>query len=204
MISRFSSKITLAITGASGSQYGLRLLELLVQSEIEVHLVISKAGLLVLATEADLPIPSNPKKMTTFFTEHFKARPGQITAYAKEDWMSPVASGSGAPKTMIVCPCSTGTLAGIASGISDNLIERAADVVIKESGRLILVVREMPFSAIHLKHMLSLSELGVTIMPANPGFYFKPQSVADIIDFVVARILDQVGIQHTLQPRWGE
>lgn len=196
--------ITLAFTGASGAQYGLRLLEVLVALDINVNLLISKAGLMVLATETDLALPSQPKKITELLTQRYHAREGQIVTYGREDWMSPLASGSGHCKTMIVCPCTTGCLAAIAMGVSDNLLERAADVVIKEKGKLILVVREMPLSAIHLEHMLRLSQLGVTIMPAAPGFYFKPKTLEDMIDFMVARILDQVGIAHTLLPHWGE
>jgi len=121
-----------------------------------------------------------------------------------EQWTAPVASGSGAPASMVVCPCSTGTLSAIASGASDNLIERAADVALKERRQLILVPRESPFSAIHLENMLKLARLGVTILPAAPGFYHRPQSVDDLVDFVVARILDQLGVEQTLVKRWGE
>lgn len=196
--------VILAFTGASGVQYGLRLLELLVLSDINIILLISKAGLMVLASETDLNMPSQPKKIAEFFTQRYGAREGQIVVYGREDWMAPIASGGGRCKTMIVCPCTTGCLAAIALGTSDNLLERAADVIIKEKGQLILVVREMPLSAIHLEHMLSLSKLGVTIMPACPGFYFKPKTLEDIIDFVVARVLDQIGVKHELLPRWGE
>lgn len=136
-------------------------------------------------------------------TEHFKAKPGQLRVYGKEDWFSPVASGSAAPKTMVVCPCSTGTLSAIAQGASDNLLERAADVVIKERGQLILVARETPLSAIHLENMLKLARLGVTIMPAAPGFYHEPQSIDDLVDFMVARVLDHIGLEQGLVPRWG-
>ena len=118
--------------------------------------------------------------------------------------MAAVASGSGAPSSMVVCPASTGTLSAIACGASNNLIERAADVALKERRQLILVPREMPLSAIHLQHMLSLTQMGATIMPASPGFYRQPQSVADLVDFVVARILDHLGVEQTLLPRWGE
>lgn len=117
--------------------------------------------------------------------------------------MAPVASGSSAPRAMVVCPCSTGSLSAIATGASDNLIERAADVMIKEKRQLILVPREMPFSAIHLEHMLKLAQLGVTIMPANPGFYNQPQSVDDLVNFVVARILDHLNVEQDLVKRWG-
>ena len=121
----------------------------------------------------------------------------------KEEWFSPVASGSAAPKQMVVCPCSTGTLSAVACGASDNLIERAADVVLKERGQLIMVPREMPLSSLHLENMLKLSQMGVVMMPAAPGFYHQPQSIADLIDFVVARILDHLGVDQQLMARWG-
>ena len=115
-----------------------------------------------------------------------------------------MASGSGVPEAMVICPCTTGTLSAVASGASNDLIERAADVVMKEGRRLILVVRETPFSQIHLENMLRLSRAGAVIMPANPGFYFNPQTVDDLVDFMVARILDQLGVEHEIGRRWGE
>lgn len=196
-------EVTLAFAGASGAPYGLRLLEQLVKANVRVSLVISPAGHLVIHDETDLKVPGNPQKVAEFFQERFSAAPDQIKAYGKDQWSSPLASGTGAPKTMIVCPCSTGCLSAIAVGASDNLLERAADVVIKEQGKLVLVVREMPLSAIHLEHMLNLARLGVCIMPASPGFYFRPQSVEDLVDFTVARILDQVKVPHSLSQRWG-
>jgi len=123
--------------------------------------------------------------------------------FGKEQWFSPVASGSAAPKLMVVFPCSTVTLAAISQGMSDNLIERAADVVIKERGQLILVPRETPYSTIHLQNMLTLSQMGVTIMPASPGFYHNPESINDLIDFMVGRLLDHIGIDQKIMPRWG-
>ena len=122
---------------------------------------------------------------------------------SKEEWFSPPASGSAAPKQMVICPCSTGTLAAVATGMSNNLLERAADVVLKERGQLLLVPREMPFNAIHLEHMLKLTQLGAVVMPASPGFYHHPQTVQDLVDFVVARILDHLGVEHRLTDRWG-
>lgn len=200
-----SKTVILAFTGASGALYGLRLLEVLISLDINIILLISKAGLMVLAQETDLDMPSQPKKIADFFTQRYQARVGQITSYSREDWMAPIASGSsGLTKTMIVCPCTTGCLSAIARGASDNLLERAADVIIKEKGTLVLVIREMPLSEIHLAQMLELSRLGVRIMPACPGFYFKPKVISDLIDFVVARILDQIGVQHSLLPQWGE
>lgn len=195
--------ITLAITGASGAPYALRLLEQLVKADYQIFLLISSAAKVVFATEENLKIPGKPEDASRFFAEKFSATEDQIRVCGKEEWFSPVASGSAAPKQMIVCPCSTGTLSSIAIGSCDNLIERAADVVIKERGQLILVPREMPFSSIHLENMLKLSQLGVTIMPAAPGFYHQPKTIADLVDFVVARILDHVGIDQKLVERWG-
>ncbi|MDO6695494.1 flavin prenyltransferase UbiX [Aliiglaciecola sp. 3_MG-2023] len=199
----FDNKITLAFTGASGAPYGLRLLETLVAANYQVYLLISSAARVVLATEEDLKIPANPKTCSEFFTQRFAAKPEQIKVFGKDEWFSPVASGSAAPKQMVVCPCSTGSLSAITTGKSDNLIERAADVVIKERGQLILVPREMPLSTIHLENMLKLSQMGVTIMPAAPGFYHQPKRIEDLVDFVVARILDHLNIDQKLMPRWG-
>lgn len=196
-------RITLAITGASGAPYALRLLEQLVKADYQVFVLVSSAARVVFATEENIKFPAQPEAASQFFTERFNAAPGQIRVCGKEEWFAPVASGSAAPKTMIVCPCSTGTLSSIAVGASDNLIERSADVVIKERGQLILVPREMPLSTIHLENMLKLSQMGVTIMPAAPGFYHQPNSIQDLVDFVVARILDHVGISHQLMARWG-
>ena len=199
----FESTITLAITGASGSAYALRLLECLVAANYRIYLLYSSAARVVFDTEVGLKIPASPEKASEFFTEKYNATPEQITVFGKEQWFSPVASGSAAPKQMIVCPCSTGTLAAISQGMSDNLIERAADVVIKERGQLILVPRETPFSTIHLRNMLSLSELGATIMPAAPGFYHNPESIDDLVDFMVGRMLDHLNISQDIMPRWG-
>lgn len=196
--------VILALTGASGSAYGLRLLECLLRAGQPVYLLVSKAAQLVLATETDLDIPGRPKEMAAFFCRRFDVTDDLLQVYAREDWMSPVASGSHRARAMVVCPCTTGTLAGIALGTSDNLIERAADVMLKESRQLIIVLRETPLSAIHLENMLKLSRMGATILPANPGFYHRPQTIAELIDFIVARIMDQLAIEHELAPRWGE
>ena len=142
--------------------------------------------------------------MQQFLSEYTGAAPGQIRVYAKEDWMAPPASGSSAPAAMVVVPCSTGTLSAIASGACNNLIERAADVALKERRPLILVPREAPYSSIHLENMLKLSNLGATILPASPGFYHQPQTLDDLVDFVVARILNCLQIPQDLLPRWGE
>ncbi len=202
-MSKFNGQLTLAITGASGAPYALRLLQCLVSANYQIFVLISGAAKVVLNTESQLKIPSHPQQAGEFLTKMLQAKPEQIRVCGKDEWFAPVASGSAAPKQMVVCPCSTGSLAAIATGMSDNLIERAADVVIKERGQLILVPRETPLSAIHLEHMLSLARLGVTIMPAAPGFYQQPKQIADLVDFMVARILDHLGLEQTLLPRWG-
>ncbi|WP_305402849.1 flavin prenyltransferase UbiX [Photobacterium leiognathi] len=196
-------RITLAWTGASGAPYGLRLLECLLAADYQVYLLISSAARVVLATEHGLKLSASPDKAREQLVEHLHCDADKLIVCGKDDWFSPVASGSAAPKQMVVCPCSAGSLASIAYGMSDNLIERAADVVIKERGQLLLVVRETPFSTIHLENMLKLSKLGVTVVPAAPGFYHQPQSIDDLIDFMVARILDHLGVEQGLVPRWG-
>ncbi|AZZ99505.1 flavin prenyltransferase UbiX [Pseudoalteromonas sp. R3] len=202
-MSQFKSAITLAFSGASGAPYGLRLLEVLVALDYQVYVLISSAARVVLDTESNIKLSGNEDKATAQLSELYQARAGQIQVFGKDNWFSPVASGSAAPKKMVVCPCSAGSVSAIAMGASDNLLERAADVVIKERGELILVPRETPFSAIHLENMLKLSRLGVTIMPAAPGFYHQPQSIEELVDFMVARILDHLGIEHQLAKRWG-
>ncbi|GLX78024.1 flavin prenyltransferase UbiX [Thalassotalea insulae] len=202
-MSEFKQKITVAVTGASGSLYALRLIECLLAANVQVYLLCSSAARVVFDTEVGLKLPSAPEKISQLLTEKFNAKPEQIIAYGKEQWFSPVASGSAAPKKMVVCPCSTGTLAAISQGMSDNLIERAADVVLKERGQLILVPRETPFSTIHLQNMLTLSQMGATIMPAAPGFYHNPESINDLVDFIVGRLLDHLEIEQSIMPRWG-
>ncbi|VAX12316.1 Flavin prenyltransferase UbiX [hydrothermal vent metagenome] len=195
--------VILAMTGASGAAYGLRLLDCLVRAERPVYFLLSKAAQIVLAMETDLDIPSKPVQMQDWLRKQYAARPGQIQVLGRDQWTAPVASGSHNAEHMVVCPCTTGSLAAIANGNSDNLIERAADVMIKERRELIMVVRETPLSSIHLENMLKLSRIGVTIMPANPGFYHKPASIDDMVDFIVARILDHLQVPHTLVDRWG-
>ncbi|OBT16749.1 aromatic acid decarboxylase [Vibrio sp. UCD-FRSSP16_10] len=195
--------ITLAMTGASGAPYGLALLKKLLQADYRVYFLVSSAARVVLATEHNLKLPSGPDAIKATLVEYLGCDDSQLVVCGKEDWFSPVASGSAAPKQMIVCPCSAGSLASIAHGMSDNLIERAADVVLKERGQLILVVRETPFSTLHLENMLKLSKMGATIMPAAPGFYHQPQSIDDLVNFMVARVLDHVGISQDLVQPWG-
>ena len=195
--------VILAMTGASGAPYGLRLLQCLLDAGVPVYLLVSKAAQVVLAMETEYDIPGRPAEMQQWFENHFQVKDGLLKVFGKEEWSAPIASGSHTAQHMVVCPCTTGTLAAIAQGNSDNLIERAADVMLKERRNLIMVVRETPLSTIHLQNMLRLSEAGVTILPANPGFYHQPQGVADLVDFIVARILDHLGIEHNLLKRWG-
>ncbi|MGB1310238.1 MAG: flavin prenyltransferase UbiX [Leucothrix sp.] len=192
------------MTGASGAQYGLRLLEMLVKKGIQINLLMSRPGQLVINMETDLKVPARAKEVQAYFSELYGAAPGQIRAYEREQWMSPVASGSGVADATVVCPCTTATLSAIAVGASKSLIERAADVCLKERKKLILVIRETPFSDIHLENMLKLSRMGAVIMPANPGFYWKPQGIDELIDFMVARVLDHLNIEHDLTARWGD
>ena len=197
--------VCLALTGASGMPYGLRLLECLLAADCKVQLLYSQAAQIVARQEMDIELPSRPAEAKNALLSHFAAvNPEKLAVFGREEWFAPVASGSHPPDAMVICPCSMGTLAAIAQGLADNLIERAADVVIKEGRKLVLVPRETPFSAIHLENMLRLSRAGAIILPPNPGFYHHPQNVQDIVDFVVARILDQLGIAHALMQRWGE
>jgi len=199
----FEKRITLGISGASGSQYAVRLLELLLKAGVQVHLLMSDAAKIVMATETDERWPSDTKSLQAYLAEKYQAREGQLLVPSSKDWFSPVASGSGAPKQMVICPCSMGTVSAISQGTSTNLLQRAADVVLKERGQLLLIPRETPLSPIHLENMLKLSRLGVTIMPAAPGFYRKPQTLDDLIDLMVARILDHLDVEQQIYAGWG-
>jgi flavin prenyltransferase len=199
-----SEAIAVAITGASGAQYGLRLIECLMQAGRTVQLMISQAGQVVINMETDLALPSRPQEIEALLSDRYADAPGQLQVYGRQQWTAPVASGTNAPQAMVICPCTTGTLASVANGICDDLIDRAADVALKERRKLILVVRETPFSEIHLQNMLTLSRAGAVIMPANPGLYFRPQRVEELVDFMVARVLDHLDVEHDLMARWGE
>lgn len=196
--------IALALTGASGAVYGLRLLECLLRAQRRVYLMLSQPAQVVIGMETELSLPGRSADLERFFRDRYDLAEGQLRVFGKEQWTAPVASGSGAPRAMVVCPCTTGTLAAIAAGTSDNLIHRAADVVLKEGRKLILVPRETPFSVIHLENMLRLARAGAVILPPNPGFYHRPASIDELVDFIVARILDHLDIEHALLPRWGE
>ena len=196
--------VSLAITGASGACYGLRLLECLLEAGGVVYLMISTPGQVVISMETEIRLPGRPDRIAEILCERYAAQPGQLQVFGREEWTAPVASGSSAPDAMVICPCTMGTLSAVASGASSNLIERAADVMLKEGRKLVIVPRETPFSAIHLENMLRLARLGVTVLPASPGFYHRPAGIDDLVDFVVARILDQLEVKHRLLPHWGE
>ncbi|WP_043317456.1 flavin prenyltransferase UbiX [Microbulbifer sp. HZ11] len=199
----FPKTVTLAITGASGAQYGLRLLQCLLAARVRVWLLLSDAARIVIDTETDVSLPEDEGRTEDFLRALYAAEAGQLTLFGKRDWFSPVASGTGAASSLVICPASGGTLSAIATGASNNLIERAADVALKERRQLILVPREAPYSEIHLENMLKLTRMGAVILPASPGFYQKPQTIEDLVDFVVARILSQLQIEQTLLPPWG-
>jgi 4-hydroxy-3-polyprenylbenzoate decarboxylase len=203
MSDKFDKTICVAMTGASGIQYALRLIECLVQANCQVYVLMSKPARIVMGMDTDLNVPSRTAQVQSQFSEAYGAREGQLKAFGQEEWTAPVASGSGAPDAMVICPCTTGTLASVAAGTCNSLLERAADVVIKEGRKLIVMPREMPFSLIHLENMTRLARAGVVIMPPNPAFYNLPKTVDDLVDFVVARVLDQLDVKQALMPRWG-
>jgi len=195
--------VIVALTGASGSAYGLRLIQRLAQAGIVQHILLSDAARVVLKQEVDLVLSSDAENSAVELARHLDISSSLLRCYALKDWFSPTASGSAGIRRMVVVPCSMGTLARIANGISDNLIERAADVVLKEHRQLILVPRETPLSAIHLENMLKLSRMGVDIMPAMPAFYNRPQSINELIDFLVDRLLDHLNIANPTAKQWG-
>ena len=196
--------IAIALTGASGMPYALTLLKELVKSQEKIYVMISQAANTVIAMETDLNLGSDTKAIEKNLRQYLGANEGQIEVFSKNQWTAPVASGSNPPRAMVVCPCTMSTLSAIAHGSADNLMHRAADVVIKEHKKLILVPRETPYSAIHLENMLKLSRLGVVIIDANPAFYQNPKSIQDLVNFVVARILDHLDIEHDLLTPWQD
>lgn len=196
--------ITLAITGASGAPYALRLLQQLILHDCRVYLLISDAARVVIKQEANIDLPESLEARQAWFEHTCQAKPEQLRLFGRDDWFAPVASGTAPVDAMVVCPASGGTLSALANGASNNLIERAADVMLKERRPLVVVPRETPYSRIHLENMLDLTRMGVVVLPASPGFYQHPQTVADLVDFVVARILSVLGLPQTLLPPWGE
>src|ERR671924_577991 len=200
--SRGPVRIFLGITGASGAPYAARLVEVLARVDVELGICASSAGIEVLATE----LYGNPRlsrdETLTRLLEH--AEGGNVTVYEPNDWKAPYASGSAKVDAYVICPCSMGTLGTIASGAMSNLIHRAASVALKEDRKLVLVPRETPLSAIHLRNMLELRQAGAVILFGAPGFYHGAETVNDLVDFVVGRCLDQLGLENALIRRWGE
>jgi 4-hydroxy-3-polyprenylbenzoate decarboxylase len=194
-------RVFLGITGASGAPYAARLLEALVAADVEVGVCASGAGIEVLATELHGD-PSLPRDEV--LARLVEPLGGAVTVYDPNDWRSPYASGSARVDAYVVCPCSMGTLGTVAAGAMDNLIHRAVSVAIKEGRRLVLMPRETPLSTIHLENMLRLRQAGAVILFLAPGFYHEPRSIDDLVDFVVARALDQLGVEHVLSRRWGQ
>lgn len=186
--------VTLAMTGASGAAYGVRLLRALNDAHVPVGLVVSRTGWRLLAEEMDI----HDEAMLRAATGDWSA----VTLYANDDRGATPASGSAPSRGMVICPCSMGTLASVAHGMTRSLIERAADVVLKERRRLVVVPRETPYSAVHLENMLKLTHAGAVVMPASPGFYHRPKRMEDLVDFIVGRILAHVDVQSGIGPRW--
>jgi 4-hydroxy-3-polyprenylbenzoate decarboxylase len=197
--------IVVAICGASGSIYGIRLLKALLKIPLNIYLVISASGYRVLEHEAGYNAGCNLTSFVNFLEKKGIGfhKDAVLNIYEQEDFFAPPASGSFVHDGMVIAPCSMGTLGSIASGISDNLIKRAADVCLKEKRPLILLTRETPLSLIHIKNMYKAAESGATIMPPCPGFYFKPGSMEELIDSVIARVLDHLNIKQTLLKEWG-
>jgi 4-hydroxy-3-polyprenylbenzoate decarboxylase len=187
------------MTGASGAPYGIRLLQQLVAARRPVSLIVSAHGFRLLRTESD--VGGIAALRAAIGTEAFDRH---VTVHDDADRGAAPASGSAKSAGMVVCPCSMGTLAAIAAGTSRSLVERAADVTLKERRKLVLVTRETPLSAIHLENMLRVTRAGAVVLPAAPGFYHRPATVADLVDFIVARVLDHLGVEHRLVARWGE
>ena len=184
-------------------QYGIRLLECLLDANCRVSLMVSKPAQVVAGMETDLVLPGRPSDMRAALVERFPAGQGKLAVYGRDQWTAPVASGSAAPDAMVICPCTTATVSAVATGASRSLIERAADVVLKERRPLLLVVRETPLSTVHLENMLRLANGGAVVMPAAPGFYHRPSTVEELVDFIVARVMDHLGIVQQLLPPWG-
>jgi 4-hydroxy-3-polyprenylbenzoate decarboxylase len=195
-------RVFLGITGASGAPYAARLVRALTAADVELGICASSAGIEVLATE----LYGNPRlsrdETLTRVLEH--AQGGNVTVYEPNDWKSPYASGSAKVDAYVICPCSMGTLGAIASGTMTNLIQRAASVALKEERKLVLCPRETPLSTIHLENMLRVRQAGATVLFLAPGFYHGAETVGDLVDFIVARCLDQLGLEHQVAPRWGE
>jgi 4-hydroxy-3-polyprenylbenzoate decarboxylase len=197
------STYTIAISGASGAPYALRLLQALTKAGHAVYCSISGDGLSIMHDETGLLLKGSENDIQNALQNHLGANEGQIAYFDEENMYAPIASGSVKVDAMVIIPCSMKTLASVANGFASNLIERAADVTLKEKRKLIIVPRETPLSSIHLRNMLTLSETGCHIIPAMPAFYHQPKRISDMVDFVVARVLDSMGVENDLSPRWG-
>jgi 4-hydroxy-3-polyprenylbenzoate decarboxylase len=196
--------MVIAITGASGAVYGLRLAAALLGSGVRLTMLISSAGRQVLREECGLDWQGSEAVVERQLRDYFQVEDERLSYYAEDNFLAPIASGSNAADAMVVCPCSMGTLARIASGAAGNLTERCADVMLKERRMLVMVPRETPLHEIHLENMLKLARMGVRIVPPMPAFYHHPRSLDDLVDFVVGKILDTLGIRHSLFTRWGD
>ncbi len=195
-------KIVVGITGASGSIYGLRLIAELLAGGHQISVLLTNAGRQVTAFETGLKLADRASECQAQLREYFN-RTERLQYFAIDDFFAPVASGSSAPDAVVICPCSMGTAGRIAAGLSDNLLERVADVALKERRQLVVVPRETPFNQIHLENLLRLAQAGATILPAMPGFYHQPQTLEDLVTFVVGKILDTLGVPHQLFQPWG-
>jgi 4-hydroxy-3-polyprenylbenzoate decarboxylase len=193
----------IAISGASGAPYALRLLQVLIKGNHTVSLSISGEGLSIVKDETGLMLAGSETDIQFAIEKHLDAKDGQLSYFGENNMYAAIASGSNKVDAMVVIPCSMKTLSAIAHGYASTLIERAADVTLKEQRKLIIVPRETPLSAIHLRNMLTLAELGCSIIPAMPAFYHGPQKITDLVDFIVGRVLDSMGIENDLSPRWG-
>ena len=194
---------TIAITGASGAPYAHRLLQVLIKDGHSVYLTVSGEGLSILNDESNLMLKGSETDIQFEIDKQFGAKEGQVRYFDENYMYAPIASGSVKVDAMVVIPYSMKSLAAIANGYATTLIERAADVMIKEKRRLIIVPRETPLSAVHLRNMLTAAELGCHLIPAMPAFYHHPKRVSDMVDFIVGRVLDSMGIENDLSPRWG-
>src|SRR5437773_7867534 len=199
-----SNDLVLAMTGASGAPYGVRLLEVLLRAGRAVHFIMSPAAVQVLAGEMERRVRLDDFQLSDLLGASAQdAAPGQVIYHDYRDFTAGIASGSFRTGGMAVCPCSMGTAAAVAHGLSQNLIHRAADVHLKERRPLVLVPREPPLTLVQLRNLTACAEAGATILPAMPAFYTRPRSLQDAIDFVVGRVCDHLGVEHQLLPRWG-
>lgn len=192
--------IIIAITGASGTVYGLRLIEESLRAGLEVDLVVSETGYYVLETECDIRLTGDIREDCN--TVLNRTGQGALRLHSNRDLASPLSSGSSLGSDMVIAPCTMGTAGRIAAGVSTCLIDRAADVTLKEKRRLVLLPRETPFNTIHLENLLKLSQAGAVVLPPMSGFYHQPQTVEDMVDFIVGKVLDVLGIEHSLYKRW--